>query len=204
MLYSQLSANRPWIGIEKNKEEIDGIFHNFDLEYLKNVDGKKLEEEIKNIKCGNRQIHNQMAGLKYNISIFEELEDEYGSMDNFVISDDAISIAKMLSGGKYKLRGVGLALACEYLKGVGIDVIKPDIHICRILGRFGYSKTDMATSREAIDIIDDMSKEYDMPKMEIDTILWQYCATGYLEICGSTPKCHFCNIKCEYSKHKHW
>lgn len=141
-----------------------------------------------------------MTGLKYNILILERLEEEYESLDNFVMSDDPIKIAKKISKGEYKLKGVGLALACEYLKGVGIDVIKPDIHICRILGRFGYSKTEKATEKEAIAIIDDMSREYNMPKMEIDTILWQYCGNGYLEICDSNPKCHKCKIKCQYSK----
>jgi len=200
LIYSQLSANRPWKGIEANKEKINKIFNNFDPKYLKSVNPEKLEDEIKNIKCGNRLIHIQMFGLKDNILTFEKIEKEYGSLDNFVLSDEAITIAKKLSKGEYKLKGVGLALACEYLKGVGIDCIKPDIHICRILGRFGYSKTNMATENEAIKIIDDMSKEYNLPKMEIDTILWQYCADGYLEICGSTPKCHICNIKCNYSK----
>ena len=200
LVYSQLSANRPWKGIEENKEKINKIFNNFDPEYLKKVNPEKLENEIKNIKCGNRLIHIQMLGLKDNILMFEKIEKEYGSLDNFVTSDEAINIAKKLSKGKYKLKGVGLALACEYLKGVGIDCIKPDIHICRILGRFGYSKKEMATENEAIKIIDEISKEYHLPKMEIDTILWQYCADGYLEICGSNPKCHICKIKCKYSK----
>lgn len=200
LVFSQLSANRPWIGIEKHEEELIEIFHNFDPEYLKNVNPEVLEEEIKSIKCGNISIHKQMTGLKDNILIFERLEEEYGSMDDFVMSDEPVEIAKKLSKGEYKLKGVGLALACEYLKGVGIDVIKPDIHICRILGRFGYSKTEKATDKEAIAIIDDISREYNMPKMEIDTILWQYCAKGYLEICDSNPKCHICDIKCQYSK----
>ena len=201
LIYSQLSANRPWIGIEKHKEEIDNIFHNFDVEYLKTANPEELVDEIKSIKCGNRQINYQMYGLRDNIQMFEEIEDEYGSLDNFVLSDDAIKIAKKLSTGKYKLKAVGFALACEYLKGVGIDVIKPDIHICRILGRFGYSKKVMASEKEAIAIIDDISNEYDLPKMEIDTIIWQYGARGYLEICGSEPKCHICNIKCKYSNY---
>lgn len=200
LIYSQLSANRPWKQIEENKEKINKIFNDFDPEYLKKVDPEKLENEIKSIKCGNRLIHKQMSGLKDNILMFEKIEKEYGSLDNFVTSDEAITIAKKLSKGEYKLKGVGLALACEYLKCVGIDCIKPDIHIRRILGRFGYSKKEISTENEAINIIDDMSKEYNMPKMEIDTILWQYCAKDYLGICGENPKCHICKIKCNYSK----
>ncbi len=81
-----------------------------------------------------------MLGLKDNILVLKKIEKEYDSLDYFVRSDEAITIVKKLSKGKYILKGVGLVLAGEYLKGVRIIVSNRDIHICRILGKSGYSK----------------------------------------------------------------
>ena len=47
---------------------------------------------------------------------------------------------------------MGVALVCEYLKGVGVDIIKPDVHVRRIIGRLGYSKHNPATVRETMDV----------------------------------------------------
>lgn len=201
LVYSQLSSNRPWKPIEENKENIDSIFHDFDPEYLKNANPEELVEEIKKINCGNISIHKQMSVLKDNIIMFEKIEKEHESLDEFVHSDKAKTIAKKLAKGEYKLKQVGIPLACEYLKGVGIDCAKPDKHLRRIIGRLGYSKKEEATEIETIDIISKIAIEYNkLDQKEIDTILWQYCAKGYLEICGKKPKCNLCKIKCDYSK----
>lgn len=200
LIYSELSAQKTWKQIEDNREKINKIFRDFEPEYLKKAKAEKLEKEIRNIKCGNRQIHNQMLGIKDNILMLEKIEKEYGTIDNFVTSDDPLKIAKLLSKGKYKLNCVGLPLAMEYLKDVGVDCIKPDIHICRILARLGYTKGEKATKQEAIDIIQKIANEYNLYNMQVDTILWQYCTDGYLEICTSNPKCDKCKIKCKYSQ----
>lgn len=194
LIYSLLSSQRPWKQIEKNIDNINKIFNGFDPQYLKQVDPLVLENKIKSIKCGNRQIHTQMNSIRENILTFEKIIRDYGSVDNFVTSDKPLNIAKIISSGKYKMKGVGLSLALEYLKGVGIDTVKPDVHICRILGRMKISKNKIATQQEALELIHDIAKHFNMFDMEVDTILWQYCADGYLEICTSNPKCNVCKL----------
>lgn len=199
LVYSQLSANRSWGPIEDNQEKINKIFDDFDPECLKKADPDELVDKIKDIKCGNISIRKQMSVLKDNIIMLEKIEKEKG-LDKFV-NGDVKKVVTELAKGEYKLKQVGIALACQYLKGVGIDCAKPDIHLRRILARLGYSSKDKATELETIDIIQDISMEY--PKLsqkEIDTILWQYCAEGGLNICGKEPKCDICKIKCDYSK----
>jgi thermostable 8-oxoguanine DNA glycosylase len=98
----------------------------------------------------------------------------------------------MLSRGKYKLKYVGYALAWEFLRNMGIDGAKPDLHMRRILGgdRLGYASTPIATEKEAIEIFDDISRNTKYLKSYIDIVLWSYCADGYGEVCTAEPKCH--------------
>ena len=44
------------------------------------------------------------------------------------------------TSSKYKLSGMGIALAAETLRNIGFDIAKPDRHINRALGCFGMVK----------------------------------------------------------------
>ena len=67
MVYALLSNQRPWKAIEDNYETIRKIFHDFDPDYLQNIDPIILVNQLREIKCGNRSINSQMNSLKYNI-----------------------------------------------------------------------------------------------------------------------------------------
>jgi thermostable 8-oxoguanine DNA glycosylase len=101
--------------------------------------------------------------------------------------------------GKYKLKTVGMPLACEYLKNLGVDLVKPDRHLCRIIARLGYSKRNPAGEQETMEICHDIAVAYGMTDIEVDSILWQFCADGYFAQCTNTPDCSKCLVKnCAY------
>ena len=103
------------------------------MDKIKAENPEKFVNKIRQIKCGNRNINQQMKSLAQNIAIMEEIERDYGSMDDFVTSAPAYEIVKKISDNKskYKINRVGEALAWEYLRNVGIDGMKPDVHLCR-------------------------------------------------------------------------
>ena len=125
-------------------------------------------------------------------------------MDNFITSDDPLIIANCLSSGDFKLKQMGLALTIEYLKNVGIDAVKPDIHIRRLFGkdRLSLSDKELATEKEVLSIIKQMSIVTNISIIELDSIIWQFCASNYGEICGAIPKCNKCLLRsrCNYKK----
>ncbi|MDD3224501.1 MAG: hypothetical protein PHX70_07335 [Clostridium sp.] len=130
------SNQRPWGPIAENIQKIDNIFFCYDKNKILSTDKKFFIEKLTEIKCGNRAIVKQMNSLNYNIEIFEKIENQYGSIDIFITSDDPSNIAKKLGNlGEYKLKQIGYTLALEYLRNVGISAIKPDIHIRRILSK---------------------------------------------------------------------
>lgn len=92
---------------------INDIFFNYDLDKVKNTDYIYFVEELKKIKCGNRVIVTQMKGLKDSIVLFEEMIEEYESIDNFVTLLPAQAIVALISSNDsiYKIPNVGTALA---------------------------------------------------------------------------------------------
>ena len=73
MVYSMLSSERRWEGVEDNKEQIDTIFFNYDPQRLKAEPAENLEKQIKAISCGNRRIKFQMKTLKSNICVAKNI-----------------------------------------------------------------------------------------------------------------------------------
>lgn len=204
LIWSLLSNQRPWKGISDNKNNIRKIFHNFDHDYILSTNPDVFVNKLIEIKCGNRAIKKQMEALNYNINVFLKIQSKYGSIDNYITSNLPHIIAKDFANGHYKLKQVGFPLAMEYLRNVGIDTIKPDVHICRILGndRLGLSHNNEAKEEEAVEIIKKISDDSGLSLSEIDYILWQFCADGYAEICTKKPKCRLCkaNKYCNYGK----
>ena len=142
-----------------------------------------------------------MNSLHANIRKLERIEKEFGTLDNFVTSGSPLEIADLLANSiKYKLNTLGLALAMEYLRNVGINATKPDTHIRRILGknRLGYSSHEIAGEIEAIEIIDTISLETGVSASKIDAILWLFCSDNNGMICTEKPHCDQCTLKGRY------
>ena len=201
MIYSLLTNNRRWEQVERHIEQIDCIFFNYDKKKILSTPPDWFVEQIQEIKCGNRSIKNQMDALHGNVHKLEKIEEEFGSLDHFVTSGTPIEIADLLANSlKYKIHTMGLALAMEYLRNVGIDAIKPDTHICRILGnhRLGYSPNEVAGDIEAIKIIEDISQKTGYLLSEIDAILWLFCADEKGMICTKRPHCEECRLNGKY------
>ena len=151
------------------------------------------------MKCGNMHTKAQMEALSGNIKTFRKIEKDFGSVDSFLASEQADQIVKRLSekASPYKLRLMGDALVWEYLRNVGIDGAKPDTHLRRFLGsgRMGSSRKDVATVQEVYEQVEQLSRQTGMPKVQIDSLIWSFCADGYGEICTAVPHCEKCPIR---------
>ena len=135
-IYAQLSALVSWKKIKRNLANIDNIFCRFDKEKLKLKSSEDLIAEITEIKCNNPYTtKNQMRSLKVNIETFKRIEKDFSGIEKFITCHSPINAIKLLadSNSTYKLKYSGVALVCEYLRNMGIDIIKPDVHLKRIL-----------------------------------------------------------------------
>lgn len=199
MVYSLLSAQTVWANIERNMPEINRLFSGFDAEEIKKHDYQYYVDGLARLRCRSRLTNNQMKALHANISTMERIAKEFGSMDKFVTSRPQYEIVRLLSdaGSKYKLKQMGEALIWEYLRNVGVDGAKPDVHMKRILGRdrLGVSAYVEAANEEVIAAMAELSKETGLWMAQLDYIFWCYCATGKGEICTAEPRCSICVIR---------
>ncbi len=198
LVYSMLSKGVPWEGVIAKKDEIDKAFNYFDIKYLKNVDSAVLIDKIKNIDFRKRFYARQIPVLAEDIGILEKIAKDYGSIDIYFNSITPKEAVLSIGGtkGKYKLKEIGIALAAEYLKNMGIDVAKPDTHVCRLLHRLdlldNYNGENLS-ERNVLDAMDICSQiaaaNNNMSVIDVDSLLWSFCADGAFEFCGATPKC---------------
>lgn len=205
-LIISLLSNHRWgnSNIRENKSKIDNIFHNYDKNYLKVVDPNDIINELKKIHCTNPMIKKQMDSLSFNISIFEKIEKEFKTLDNFVTTISPNDIANWFNEGKYQMKQVGRAFTFDYLKRVGINTCKASTQLERLFGssRLGIVKNELATSGQVISIIKKISQMNCISELEVESILQQYCWLRSANICGEQPKCEKCKLRnlCNYDK----
>lgn len=201
MVFSLLSAQTVWANIERNMSRIDKLFFDYNPEMIKAQNYQYFVDGLAMLRCRSRLTNAQMKELHGNIETMEKIVTEYGSMDAFLTSLPQSEIVKMLSdsNSRYKLNQMGPALIWEYLRNVGIDGAKPDVHMKRILGcnRLGISQYDNATDEEVLETCKQLSKETGLWMAEIDYLFWAFCATDKGEICTASPKCNNCVLRGE-------
>lgn len=204
MIYALLTNQTVWSRIQPFLPSIDKIFHDYDADYIKGQNPDDLAEELFYLKCGNMSTRRQMKALRGNIEVFERLEQEYGAIDNFIITHTPEELAAAFSDANsdYKLGMMGEALVWEYLRNVGIDGVKPDTHIRRFLAGNRMGKADMGSPAPLKDVyeqVERLSERTGLLKAEIDNLIWSFCADGYGEICTAKPHCERCPIKSKCS-----
>ena len=197
-IYAQLSALVSWKKIKNNQSKFDELFCNFDRSELKEQSPDFLIEEIKKIKCYSPYTtKKQMYSLKANIETFEKIEQDLGSLEKFITHTTPVNIIKLLEDSKstYKLKYSGVAIVCEYLRNVGIDIIKPDVHIKRITAADRLNLLTAKSDYKVIDEFRELSQNIGISQVKMDYLLWNYCSKGYGEVCTAKPKCENCVIR---------
>lgn len=243
LILAMLSCQRRWQSLVPHIDngDIPKAFFNYDANILKATPGKDLYDSITAKNCGNRRISKQTACLSYDIAIIEKMYEDnvydikhgYYSVthndDGSPNFDGVIKVIRLLAEGKsadvpnahrFKMEEMGVALVCEYIKGFGINVVKPDTHVCRILGRLGLNPTSAICKDlsvyNAIKVCNDIADEYCNelkkegvtvpPAILVDTIIWQFGAEEKANICSKkNPKCNICLARnnCPYfNSHK--
>lgn len=203
MVVSLLSANRPWGPIEENLDNLKEIFKGYDPELLYKEDPDVLSFNVQMIGCGNRRIQKQMEELRYNINVFKRIENDFGDVDYFAslaLTDIERACMELSgTGSYYKLKGVGDALVFQYLKQLGVDCVKPDVHLLRIIPRLGYLDEGCKHWDVYYKCKEIADKYPELYMADVGAILWCFCAVDYLNVCGADPHCLGCPVQCQSS-----
>lgn len=199
IVYSMLTNQTKWYRVEPHLPEIDKLFFDYDPKLILQTPPSQFYEGLRRFKCGNISTRAQMEALPDNVRTLQKIEQDYGSIDAFITAELPEAIVEKLSDGKssYKMKMLGEALAWEYLRNVGIDGAKPDTHLRRFLGadRMGQGENSPATVSEVNEQVATLSEMTGLSKIEIDNLIWSFCADGFGAICTADPHCHSCPIR---------
>lgn len=196
LILAMLSVQRPWKPIMENMAKIDEIFYFYDPLKLESADPELLVSKIRSIKCGNISLNYQMEHLSYNIQQLRKIELKYESIDNFVTSKPPEKVAKLLhaSNSEYELKGIGPALAMEYLKSVGIASVKPDTHIIRICGPERLGIIPSRNAEKQLLAFKEFARQANISSTYLDNLFWIFGAKDFGEVCSKNPKCDICEL----------
>jgi len=185
---------------------IKKAFNNFDVTKISKYDEEKINKILNtpNIIKNERKIR----ALANNAKKFIEIKQKYGSFTNYIESfKNRLELADSLIKN---FKFIGPTNVWDYLKSIGIDAVKPDIHVRRILHRIGLinsDKTSPETIKQVFQIVQKISKATGEKLSIIDAVIWFYGAERpeiKKPICGKTPQCNECPLTkhCKYYQTK--
>jgi hypothetical protein len=117
--------------------------------------------------------------------------DEYfsGHLDH--LGNDPVMLSAAIGApGEMKMPGMGVPLAAEFLRNLGYDLSKPDIHIMRAAGCFGFvtyknwrdstlRRGPAASLKERLKVMrvmEQFAKEVGVTTTYLDSVIWTTCS----------------------------
>jgi hypothetical protein len=201
-----LSSNTDWAKIDGVLPELHQLFHNFSLEYYAQLTDADIERDFvpwfKCRKAASMTLGNDLKRLVKTSQILSKWSQYHGSAEHCFTSlfercnKDSKQVAFKigLPESKYKLPAFGVALAAETLRNIGFDLAKPDRHILRAAGAFGFVRfsrwTDSSGTRpptanpaellSAMTALENFAASENQRTAYLDNAIWLLCAKSGL------------------------
>ena len=171
LVLAVLSNSVDWSKIERIMPELASCFDGFNPEAcasysLEEVKGRLLPWFLER-RSGTTTLAKSLERFPKAVRLLISRGVDAGSMHGYFVSlhercnRDAKTMAYELGkeGGAHKLPGLRTPLAAEFLKNLGFDVSKPDRHINRAVGVFGWVEFRNWKDREGTSAPDALPKE---------------------------------------------
>lgn len=92
---------------------------------------------------------------------------------------------------KLPIKGMGFALSCDFLKEIGIDLPKPDVHIIAVIKEVFFCGKDISEKELTaafINMVKMLKEEHpEMTAYKLDKMIWLIC-TGNFYLHSAAPK----------------
>jgi thermostable 8-oxoguanine DNA glycosylase len=107
---------------------------------------------------------------------------EFGGLKGYFVNLSKLGIGEIVRLtpsilNQLKFKGIGQTTIFHLLKNMGIDIFKPDIHVCRILDRLGLI-ADGASIYEVCEAMRSLALSYNIKVSELDTLFFVYGKTN--------------------------
>jgi hypothetical protein len=201
LLLAFLSAMTDWRKIQAARGELAHAVDTWDPAHFATLTNSRLlrlENWFLKRRLGSVLLRKQLEWMRASAGILVQMGRETGGVDAFLGQrKKSHDLALMLGDPKsnWKLPGMGVPLAAEFLKNLGFDDFKPDRHLIRMLGpqRLALCGKSDASSIRRWGI--QAAQNAGLLAAELDQMLWLYCARGYGNVCSANPKCQKCLMR---------
>ncbi|MGH7435164.1 MAG: hypothetical protein ACRENE_05790 [Polyangiaceae bacterium] len=199
LFLAYLSAMTDWRRIQSALPQIDTLFDDWtppSIARLRDRDLAKTYTWLLDRKLGSVLLRRQLECLRAAARVFMRMGRDGATVCAVLERHAQADVASVLSAKEspWKLPGVGIALAAEFLKNLGFDDFKPDRHTIRILGpgRLGLVDTLEPGAVRLAGLR--LARDAGLLAAELDQMLWMYCAQGYARVCSANPDCSACPL----------
>jgi len=191
--------------LEKKWDATVRAFSNFDIDKVANYSGGDIQKLIKDKKIIKNE--RKIRACVKNAKEMQQVIKSFGSFQKYIESFDDLEILKEDLIKRFSF--LGPTTVYDFMKEIGFNFIKPDVHVRRIFYRLGLIETDkdIQEIRGKIQEIGKMMAEAVHEKLSVvDAIFWLYGSgnTKYVEkaICKRKPLCEECPLAelCQYFK----
>lgn len=207
LLLALLSNSTNWAVVERAIPALSHQFDNFSLGSYARISDAQIEviyQWFKSNRTASVVLRRGLLRLRDATVRLEAHSRSSSGLHNYLDNllkergGDPIELAVTLGGQHFgllhKLPGFGIALAAEFLKNVGYDVAKPDRHINRALGSFGWvvfkkwpdrkgTQAPIANEDELIAVMQEVARcaqSVSQSACFVDNVIWVLCARSGL------------------------
>jgi len=158
--------------------DIKKAFSNYDVNKVSQYAEKDFTKMM-----GNPELIRNGRKLKAcieNAKIMKKISERYGSFGEY-LDQNKSDINKLKEELIKNFHYLGNVLVLEYLKEVGIDAIKPDVHVVRVMHRLGLVDSERMSPENINKVVEVASKMSRLTKEKlsvIDAIFWMYGGSG--------------------------
>lgn len=190
----------------QRRNALKEIFFNYDRNQLKIADLNTLHERCKHEFYPDSRDWNETVSKRWEdyiegmingavilsrfntvnefisaINNFSSFNKEHFSFDDYQGNKKTTSCARIINGRddtrKWKIKGMGKELACNFLKELGLpDYVKPDVHIQDVFSDLGLCSHD---DRECLEVGKMLAKECGVSAYVFDRVIWLCCSGHY-------------------------
>lgn len=166
--FKSIIFDKKWPSIKK-------AFNNFNVAKISQYDEEKINKIINTPNIIKNKA--KIKAIINNAKKYVEIKQKYGSFTNYIESfKNPLELAKNLTKNFHY---IGPTNVWDYLKLIGIDAIKPDVHVRRILYRLGLinnHKPNPETIKQVFKTAQKISKATGEKLSVIDAVIWFYGA----------------------------
>jgi endonuclease III len=179
---------------------IKEAFSNFDINKVAEYD----ESDLKSLLSNTKIIRNKtkLIGCIKNAKIMKLYSQNFGSFGAFL--DEKKDSIEELKELLLEFPSVGPAVTLDFLKDIGMNFAKPDVHVLRIFYRLGLIKSETCFN-DALKVVTEFSNATSEKLSVVDAVFWMYGGGGDGHIgkamcnknnphCSECPLTNFCSL----------